>query len=58
MDAPRREADNDRMANSLKDSIGKMLDAYDTRRSADVARERQSKEDDAYFLVRFAALRR
>jgi len=58
MDAPRREADNDRMANSLKDSIGKMLDAYDTRRSADVAREKQSKEDDAYFLVRFAALRR
>jgi hypothetical protein len=42
----------------MKDSLGKMLDSYDTRRSADVAREKQSKDDDANFLARFAALRR
>jgi hypothetical protein len=42
----------------MKDSLGRMLDSYDTRRSADVAREKQSKDDDANFLARFAALRR
>jgi hypothetical protein len=42
----------------MKDSLGRMLDSYDTRRSADVAREKQSKDDDANFLARFAAVRR
>jgi hypothetical protein len=58
MDASRREADNDRMGNSLKDSLAKTLDAYDLRRSADVAREQKTKDDDALFLTQFAALRR
>jgi hypothetical protein len=42
----------------MKDSLGKMLDAYDTRRSADVAREKKSKDDDALFLTSFSELRR
>ena len=46
------------MADPLHAALGKMLDAYDTRRSVDVAREKQSKDDDANFLARFAALRR
>jgi hypothetical protein len=46
------------MANSLKDSLGKTLDAYDKRRSADQAREKKSKDDDELFLARFAELRR
>jgi hypothetical protein len=46
------------MANSMKDSLGKTLDAYDTRRSADVAREKKTKDDDELFLTRFAELRR
>jgi hypothetical protein len=35
-----------------------MLDTYDARRSVDLAREKKSKDDDAQFLARFAALRR
>jgi hypothetical protein len=46
------------MGVSLKDSLGKMLDAYDTRRSVDVAREKKSKDDDALFLSLFSELRR
>ena len=46
------------MGVSLKDSLGKMLDAYDTRRSADVAREKKAKDDDALFLTSFSELRR
>jgi len=42
----------------MKDWLGKMLDAYDTRRSADVAREKKSKDDDALFLTSFSELRR
>lgn len=46
------------MADHLHTALGKMLDAYDTRRSADVAREKKSKDDDELFLTRFAELRR
>jgi hypothetical protein len=46
------------MGTSLKDSLGKMLDAYDTRRNADVAREKKSKDDDALFLTLFSEVRR
>jgi hypothetical protein len=58
MDASRREGDNGRMGISLKDSLGKTLDAYDQRRSADVAREQKTKDDDALFITQFAGLRR
>ena len=46
------------MADPLHTALGKMLDAYDKRRSTDQAREKKSKDDDALFLVRFAELRR
>jgi len=42
----------------LREELSKMLDQYDERRRADVARERKSKDDDALFLTRFAELRR
>jgi hypothetical protein len=46
------------MADHLHTALGKMLDAYDTRRSLDVAREKKSKDDDALFLTSFSELRR
>lgn len=46
------------MAEDLRADLTRVFDAYDIRRSADVAREKKSKDDDADFLVRFAALRR
>lgn len=46
------------MADHLREELGKMLDQYDERRRADVAREKKAKDDDAQFLVRFAELRR
>lgn len=46
------------MADHLHTALSKTLDAYDTRRSADVAREKKSKDDDALFLVLFSELRR
>jgi hypothetical protein len=46
------------MADHLREELSKMLDQYDERRRADVARERKSKDDDALFLTRFAELRR
>ena len=46
------------MSDDLRKELTRMFDAYDVRQSADAARTQQSKEDDAYFLERFAALRR
>jgi hypothetical protein len=46
------------MADRLKDELAKLLDGYDTRRSADQAREKKAKDDEASFLVDFAELRR
>ena len=46
------------MADHLRDELSKMLDQYDERRRADVARERKMKDDDALFLTQFAELRR
>ena len=46
------------MADHLREELSKMLDQYDERRRADVARERKSKDDDALFLAGFAELRR
>ena len=46
------------MADRLREELSKMLDQYDERRRADVARELKMKEDDALFLTRFAELRR
>jgi len=46
------------MSEGLRADLTRMFDAYDIRRSADAARTQKSKEDDAYFLELFAALRR
>jgi len=46
------------MADHLHTALSKTLDAYDTRRSVDVAREKKSKDDDALFLTLFSELRR
>jgi len=43
---------------SLRDSLGKVLDRYEERRRADIAREQKSKDDDAMFLTRFAEVRK
>lgn len=58
MDAPRGGEDNVRVASQFNESLGRMLDAYDARRSADVAREKKSKDDHARFLAGFEALKR
>jgi hypothetical protein len=42
----------------LQTDLTRMLDQYDERRRVDIERERQSKDDDAQFLARFAKLRR
>jgi hypothetical protein len=46
------------MADHLHTALTKTLDAYDTRRSSDVAREKKSKDDDALFLTSFSEVRR
>ena len=38
--------------------LNRMLDQYDVRLRAELAREQQGKDDDAQFLAGFAALRR
>jgi len=38
--------------------LNRMLDQYDVRLRAELAREQQGKDDDAQFLASFAALRR
>lgn len=46
------------MADYLREELSKMLDQYDERRRANLAREQKSKDDDALFLTQFAELRR
>jgi hypothetical protein len=46
------------MSADLHADLTRMLDAYDIRQRADAARTKKTKEDDAHFLERFAALRR
>src|ERR1051326_4784258 len=46
------------MSDFLEDSLGRMLDTYDARRNADLARARKSKDESDQFLARFAELRR
>lgn len=46
------------MSEDLRLDLTRMLDAYDVRQRADAAHTKKTKEDDAYFLERFATLRR
>lgn len=46
------------MADYLRDELAKMLDQYDERRRAVLAREQKVKDDDAQFLAQFTELRR
>jgi hypothetical protein len=46
------------MADYLRDELGKLLDDYDERRRAVLAREQKVRDDDALFLAQFAELRR
>ena len=46
------------MADYLRDQLGKMLDQYDERRRAVLAREQKVKDDDTLFLAQFVELRR
>jgi hypothetical protein len=43
---------------NLRDELGKMLDQYDERRRAVLAREQKVRDEDAAFLAGFAQLRR
>ena len=46
------------MADTLKDGLEKLLDAYYERRRAVLEREKKIREDDALFLERFKELRK
>ena len=46
------------MSKHLDDELRKLLDSYDERRRGDLAREQRTRDEDARFLERFAALRR
>ena len=46
------------MADYLRDQLGKLLNEYDERRQATLAREQKVKDEDALFVTRFADLRR
>lgn len=46
------------MADYLRDELGKLLDDYDERRRAVLAREQKVRDDDALFVAQFAELRR
>ena len=46
------------MADRMLESLEKLLDDYDGRRRDDVEREQKTRDDEANFLERFAALRR
>lgn len=45
------------MADRITEELGKLLDGYDARRSADQAREQKAKDEEARFLREFAELR-
>ena len=46
------------MADNLREELSRLLDQYDQRRQAVLAREQKVKDDDALFVARFAELRR
>ena len=46
------------VADDLRDALSKLLDQYDERRQAVLAREQKVRDDDARFIVQFAELRR
>jgi hypothetical protein len=46
------------MADYFGEALGKVLDEFDERRRADLAREQKVRDDDALFLAQFAELRR
>ena len=46
------------MADYLRDELRKLLDDYDERRRAVLAREQKVRDDDALFVAQFAELRR
>jgi hypothetical protein len=46
------------MAQKLRDELGRLLDGYDARRSAEQVRVDKAKQADAQFLAEFATLRR
>ena len=46
------------VADHLRDQLSRLLDEFDERRQAVLAREQKSRDDDALFVTRFAELRR
>jgi hypothetical protein len=46
------------VADNLREELSRLLDQYDQRRQAVLAREQKVKDDDALFVARFAELRR
>ena len=46
------------MAEYMEQALSKLLDAYDSRRRGDEAREQKLRDDEARFLEQFAELRR
>ena len=46
------------MTDNLQADLTRMLDQYDERRRADLAREKKGRDDDAAFIAAFAGLRR
>jgi hypothetical protein len=46
------------MADYLRDELAKLLNQYDERRRAVLAREKKVKDEDALFVAQFAELRR
>ena len=46
------------MADHLREQLARLLDQYDERRRATLAREQTSKDESERFLARFAELRR
>lgn len=46
------------MADHLREQLARLLDQYDERRRATLAREQKVRDDEARFVGQFAALRR
>ncbi len=51
-------AHNRAVTDHMRDALTRLLDEYDARRSADAAREKQARDDEAAFLEQFSELRR
>jgi hypothetical protein len=45
------------MSDRIREELGRLLDGYDARRSADQAREQKARDEEARFLRDFAELR-